>query len=162
MLPGFLRSLLVPVVLTTACASGDRPAVSCGIAALAGPYVVLEAFGKGNALDRPPGTTPASLPLRLVGGPVLRGIVGRVDSTGWVIGAEGDVPPGAAPGYGVLIVDQSGTAQGVLLFDGPVVPGAALLGSVGIRDTLLPLVGVRMNPAEMGDSACAVFPDSAR
>lgn len=156
------RNPLFLLAITAGCASGERPAVTCGIAALAGPYVVLEAFGKGNALDRPPSSTPASLPVRFVGGPVLRGIVGRVDSTGWVIGAEGEVPPSAKPGYGVLIVDRSGVAHGVLLFDGPVVPGAALLGSVGVRDTLLPLVGVRMNPAEIGDSACAVFPDSAR
>ena len=162
MLPIGLRTPLIPLVLATACVGSDRPAVTCGIAALTGPYVVLEAFGKGNALDRPPTTAPASLPVRIGGGPVLRGMVGQSDSTGWVIGADGEVPASAAPGFGVLIVDRSGVARGVLLFDGPVVPGAASLGRVGIRDTMLPLVGVRMNPAEMGDSVCAVFPDSAR
>lgn len=135
--------------------------MSCGIATLTGPLVVLESLGKGNALASPPSMVPASLPVRLVGGPVLRGIVGQPDSTTWLIGAEGEVPPGVRPGYGVLIV-HGGVAQGVLVFEGQVIPGAAVIGSVALGAASLPLLGTRVDPREIADSSCPAFPDSAR
>ena len=144
-----------------ACGPSGRPTVSCGIGALTGPLVVLESFGKGNALETPPAEVPASLPVRLVGGPVLRGIVGKNDSTGWVIGAEGEMPSNTRPGYGVLIAHR-GQARGILVFDGQPVAGAATIGSVALGDTIVPLLGVRIDPATIADSACPVFPDSAR
>lgn len=144
-----------------ACGPSDQPSVSCGIAAMTGPLVVLESFGRGNGLAAVPSSVPASLPVRLVAGPVLRGIVGKNDSTGWVVGAEGALPQDAATGYGVLIVHR-GEAQGVLVFDGQPVAGATVLGSVALGDTIIPLLGVRVDPAAIADSACPVFPDSAR
>ena len=128
---------------------------------MTGPLLVLDAFGRGDALAGPPGTVPASLPVRLVAGPVLRGIVGKTDSTGWVVGAEGDVPHDAARGYGVLIVHE-GAAEGVLVFDGQPVSGATVIGSLALGDTIVPLLGVRIDPRTIADTACPVFPDSAR
>ncbi|MEO5824265.1 MAG: hypothetical protein ABIR59_00065 [Gemmatimonadales bacterium] len=122
---------------------------------------MLESFAKGNALASPPSIVPTSLPVRLVGGPVLRGIVGQPDSTSWLVGAEGQVPPGARPGYGVLIV-HGGVAQGVLVFDGQVIPGAAVIGSLALGTAALPLLGTRVDPRAIADSACPAFPDSAR
>src|SRR5690606_26102160 len=86
-LPAVASQLTLAMVFAGG-ASSDQPSVTCGLAAMTGPLVVLEAFGRGNALDQPPATVPASLPVRLVAGPVLRGIVGKSDSAGWVVGAE--------------------------------------------------------------------------
>lgn len=122
--------------------------------------MVLESFGKGNALASPPSVVPTSLPVRLVGGPVLRGIVGQPDSTTWLVGAEGEVPAGAHPGYGVLVV-HGGVAQGVLVFEGQVIPGAAVIGTVAVGSASVPLLGTRVDPREIADSACPAFPDSA-
>ncbi len=155
------RAILSCSLLFTACGPSRGPSVSCGIATLTGPLVVLESFGKGNALSAPPSIVPASLPVRLVGGPVLRGIVGQPDSTTWLVGAEGEVPPAARPGYGVLIV-HGGVAQGVLVFDGQVIPGATVIGKVAVGAASLPLLGTRVDPREIADSACPAFPDSAR
>ncbi len=156
-----IRTTLLLTLILTACDSSEPSTVSCGIAAMTGPLVVLEAFGRGSALDAAPEVVPASLPVRLVAGPVLRGIVGKSDSTGWVIGAEGDLPDNAATGYGVLIVHDR-IPRGVLVFDGLPVRGAAVIGSVALGDTIIPMLGVRVDPAAIADSACPVFPDSAR
>ncbi len=154
------RTILCCSVLLAACGPPQGPSVSCGIATLTGPLVVLESFGKGNALAAPPSIVPSSLPVRLVGGPVLRGIVGQPDSLTWLVGAEGEVPPTARPGYGVLIV-HGGVAQGVLVFEGQVIPGASVIGTVAVGTASLPLLGARVDPREIADSSCPVFPDSA-
>jgi hypothetical protein len=159
--PPTLRATFLLTLLLAGCDTSEQPSVSCGIAAMTGPLVVLEAFGRGSALDAAPDAVPAALPVRLVAGPVLRGIVGKSDSTGWVVGAEGDMPENAATGYGVLIVHDR-IARGVLVFDGQPVRGAAVIGSVALGDTIIPMLGVRVDPAAIADSACPVFPDSAR
>ncbi|MBA2292668.1 MAG: hypothetical protein H0W15_09455 [Gemmatimonadales bacterium] len=155
------RVILCCALLAAACGPPRGPSVSCGIATLTGPLVVLESFGKGNALAAPPTIVPATLPVRLVGGPVLRGIVGQPDSTSWLVGAEGELPPDVRPGYGVLIV-HGGVAQGVLVFDGQVIPGAPVIGTVALGSASLPLLGARVDPREIADSSCPAFPDSAR
>lgn len=155
------HAMLCCSLLLAACGPPRGPSVSCGIATLTGPLVVLESFGKGNALAAPPSNVPTTLPVRLVGGPVLRGIVGQPDSLTWLVGAEGNVPPDARPGYGVLIV-HGGVAQGVLVFDGQVIPGAAVIGTVAIGPASLPLLATRVDPREIADSSCPAFPDSAR
>ena len=160
-LPSSVRPLLAAVALA-ACSKSGGPSATCGIAALTGPLVVMNSFGKGNSLVTPPDSVPETLPVRLVAGPLVHGLVAKDASKGWVIGIEGQIPATARPGYGVLIVDFKGISHGILMFDGIAVPGAPELGTVSLRDTVLPLLGVRLDPRTIEDPKCPVFPDSVR
>jgi hypothetical protein len=144
-----------------ACGRPERPGVaSCGIAALAGPTLLLSEFGvPGQTLAAPPERLPEQVAVRLVAGPVLRGILGRADSL-VIVGVEGRIPEGIKPGSGVLIADTSGTARGVLLYEGPPVENAPVIGTVAVGSENLPLVGIQLNPAKVEDPRCPFFPDS--
>lgn len=155
-------SPLLLLVALTACGGGGGGSIACGIAALTGPLVAKEAFAKGNSLLTPPDSVPTSLPLRVVAGVAIRGHVASVDSLGWHISTPDVVTTDAPLGYGVLIVGRQGQALGALIFEGAVIPGAALLGDLTIRDTVLPLLGVRIDPKQIEDPKCPVFPDSTR
>ncbi len=155
----------VPVALMlflAACSGSAGGSAACGIAALTGPLVAKEAFAKGNTLTAPPEVVPASLPLRIVAGPALRGNVASVDSLGWHLSSPDAVHADTPLGYGVLIVDRRGDVLGVLVFEGVAIPGAPLLGDLALRDTVIPLLGVRVNRAQIEDPKCPVFPDSTR
>ena len=143
------------------CGRTERGGVaSCGIAALAGPTLLLSEFGvPGQTLSVPPERLPEQVAVRLVAGPVLRGIIGRADSL-LIVGVEGKIPDGIKPGSGVLIADTSGAARGVLLYEAPPVENAPLIGSVAIGSENLPLVGIQLNPAKIEDPRCPFFPDS--
>lgn len=160
------RSRAIPSLLLlsalTACGGSGGGSIACGIAALTGPLVAKEAFAKGNSLLAPPDSVPGSLPLRLVAGAAIRGHVAAVDSLGWHLSTPDAVSSEAPLGYGVLIVDHQGNALGALVFEGTVIPGAPLLGDLTIRDTILPLLGVRIDPRKIEDPKCPVFPDSTR
>ncbi len=155
-------SPLLFLLSLAACGGGGGGSIACGIAALTGPLVAKEAFAKGNSLLAPPDSVPSSLPLRLVAGAAIRGHVTSVDSLGWHVSTPDVVSSEAPLGYGVLIVDRQGHALGALVFEGAVIPGAPLLGDVTIRDTILPLLGVRIDPKKIEDPKCPVFPDSTR
>lgn len=159
------RLLWLPLLLAACDAppKGGEGTIACGMATLTGPLMAKEAFAKGNSLTTLPDTMPATLPLRVVAGPAMRGGVTADTGGGWRITAAGTVPAGSAPGYGVLVVDGRGHPFGALIFDGVAIPGAAELGVVVFPDTIVPLLGVRMDPKALEVANCpAIFPDSLR
>jgi hypothetical protein len=150
------------LLLATACGSGSGGSAACGIAALTGPLVAKEAFAKGNSLTAPPEIAPTSVPLRIVAGPALRGNIASRDSLGWHLSSPDAVHADTPLGYGVLLVDRRGEVLGALVFEGVAIPGAPLLGDLALRDTVIPLLGVRVDRAQIEDPKCPVFPDSTR
>ena len=108
-----------------------------------------------------PDATPANVAVRLVAGPAWRGTV-AAEGSGWRVTTHGTVSGRAHVGYGVLVVDFHGTPLGVLAFDGHSVAGAPALGTLAIGDTVVPLLGVRIDPQVLQDPRCPVFPDSLR
>ncbi|MBP2646914.1 MAG: hypothetical protein H6Q77_538, partial [Gemmatimonadetes bacterium] len=99
-----MRRLLMSTLLVAACGRGEsRGNPACGIAALAGPNAVLEAFTvPQQTLSMPPSRLPERTVARLAAGPALLALVGRSDS-GLVIGVDGALPPQSAPAFGVLV-----------------------------------------------------------
>ena len=160
------RSLISPLgaLLVASLAACDRDAgsVSCGIDAFTGPLVVKESFGKGAALAAVPGAMPTALPIRLVAGPAWRGTVTHDSTGGWLVTMHGTLAKEAHIGYAVLVVDYDNRALGVLAFDARTIRGAPGLGSLAIGDSVVPLLGVRIDPAAIQNAGCPVFPDSLR
>jgi hypothetical protein len=97
--------------------------------------------------------------VRLVAGPANSAVVGRADSI-VVIGMNGSLPANTKPGFGVLIVDRSGNAHGVLLFEGTPVENAPEIGTVSFDSSSVPLLGIQVDPAKYEDPRCPLFPDS--
>jgi hypothetical protein len=155
------RHLLIVSVLAAACTRPEgRGNPACGIAALAAPNAVLEAFTvPQQSLSVPPTRLPERTVARLAAGPAFPALVGRSDS-GLVVGVEGALPPEAAPAFGVLVVQRGGSAQGVLLFEGTPVEAAPRLGLVSVGAKTLPLFGVEVDLAGIQDPRCPLFPDS--
>ena len=136
--------------------------VSCGIDAFTGPLVVKESFGSGAALAAAPSAMPAGLPVRLVAGPAWHSTVSLDSASGWLVTTHGTLSKQAHVGYGVLVVDFQNRALGVLAFDAKTIRGAPGLGRLAIGDTVVPLLGVRIDPARIQNASCPVFPDSLR
>jgi hypothetical protein len=151
-------------LLLGALSACDRNAgsVTCGIDAFTGPLVIKESFGKGAALVSVPGAAPSGLPVRLVAGPAWRGTVATDSSGGWLVTTHGTLSSQAHVGYGVLVVDYDNRALGVLAYDARAIRGAPGLGHLAIGDTVVPLLGVRVDPAAFQSLKCPVFPDSLR
>lgn len=156
-----LSVLVLTLIVITAC--GKPPTAgraACGLAALAGPTALLTQFGvPGQTLSRAPARLPERLVARVVAGPALMALVGRADTL-LVIGVEGAIPPAIKPGYGVLVLDQSEKARGVMLFEGLPVEGAPRIGTVTVGSAMLPLIGIQLDPAKIEDPRCPFFPDS--
>jgi hypothetical protein len=141
--------LIVTFLLVAGCTpSRDRPpSAACGLAALAGPTALLGQFSVAHqTLGSPPHTLPERLVVRSVAGPAYPAIVGRADSL-WIIGVQGSLPPNVKPGFGVLVLDPSGKARGVELFEGPPVEGAPEIGRVSVGDVSVPFIGIQLEPA---------------
>jgi hypothetical protein len=106
---------------------------------------------------------PAGLPERMVAraaaGPAYPAIVGRVDSM-LAIGVEGTLPAGVELGYGVLVLGTADVAKGVVLYQGDVIPGAPVLGTVSMGSAVQPLIGLAAPAEAYEDAACPLFPDS--
>jgi hypothetical protein len=159
------RYLLLATISLTACerSSGERSsaaAATCGLAALAGPTALLGQFAvAGQTLEAPPRTVPERLVVRLVAGPAYSAILGRSDSM-LVIGVNGGLPAKVKPGFGVLILDRSDKARGVLLYEGAPVENAPQIGTVSIDNAAVPLLGIQVDLAKFEDPRCALFPDS--
>lgn len=156
--------MLCSLVLIAACSrspdAGSGGSAACGLAALAGPTALLGQFSVADqTLGSPPRHLPDRLVVRLVAGPAYPAIVGRSDSL-WVIGAEGALPEKVKPGYGVLVLDQSEKAQGVMLYEGLPVEGAPEIGKVSVGNETVPLIGIQLDPAKIEDPRCPFFPDS--
>jgi hypothetical protein len=147
-------------MLAAACTRVPGSA-SCGIEALTRPLAVKQSFAEGNVLTVVPDSTPAALAVRLVAGPAWQGTV-VAGGNGWHVTTHGAVSGTARVGYGVLVVDFHDTPLGVLAFDGHSVAGATALGTLAIGDTVVPLLGVRIDPQVLQDPRCPVFPDSLR
>jgi len=158
-----LRRLMVPMSITIllGCTGGDRSGgAACGIAALAGPTMLLDEFHvPGQTLSSAPSQLPEGLVARVAAGPAYRAVVGRVD-TSLVIGVEGTFPEGDLPGFGVLILDRTANAVGVMLFMGDPLEGAPTLGQVSLADQMIPLIGIQLDPTRFQDPNCPFFPDS--
>ncbi len=157
-----MRRLLMATLLVAACTGrGEvRGNPACGIAALAGPNAVLEAFTiPQQTLSVPPTRLPERTVARLAAGPAFTALVGRSDS-GLVVGVEGALPPQAAPAFGVLVVQRGGRPQGVVLFEGTPIEAAPRLGLVSVSGKSLPLFGVEVDMAGIQDARCPLFPDS--
>lgn len=77
-----------------------------------------------------------------------------------MIGIEGTLPPGAKPGFGVLVLDPSERARGVVVYEGLPVEGAPHIGSVSFGTVRVPLIGIQVDPARFEDPRCPFFPDS--
>lgn len=151
------------VLALAACSGGsDGGSVTCGIASLTGPLVAKEAFAKGNSLILPPDSVPASVPLRIVAGQALRGHVASTDSMGWHLSSPDELAAETPIGFGVLLVDRTGQTLGALVFEGVSIPGAPILGDLTLRDTIVPLLGVRVDRRQIEDPKCPLFPDSTR
>jgi hypothetical protein len=130
------------------------------LASLAGPTALLGQFTiPDQTLAAPPRNLPERLVVRLVAGPALPAIVGRSDSL-WVIGVEGRLPANVKPGFGVLVLDRSSKARGVMLFEGVPVEGAPQIGTVSVGNATIPLIGIQLDPSKIEDPRCALFPDS--
>lgn len=157
-----VASTVYLLALTACGGSGGGGSVSCGIASLTGPLVVKEAFAKGNSLTAVPDSIPASVPLRIVAGQALRGHVTSADSLGWHLSSPDTITDGTPIGFGVLLVDRKGVPLGTLVFEGASIPGAPVLGDLTLRDTIIPLLGVRVDRRQIEDPKCPLFPDSTR
>ncbi|MEO7987642.1 MAG: hypothetical protein ABI766_14010 [Gemmatimonadales bacterium] len=152
--------LPVALLLVSACGKSSGGGAACGLAALAGPTALLSQFGvEGQTLGTVPARLPERLVARVVAGPALPAIVGRTDAS-LVIGLEGEIPAAIKPGYGVLVLDQSEKARGVVVYEGLPVEGAPQLGTVSIGPTTLPLIGIQLDPSKIEDPRCPLFPDS--
>jgi hypothetical protein len=156
-----IRRLLPFLLLTAACGkTAERGNAACGLAALAGPTALLTQFSvPRQTLSKPPAKLPERLVARVVAGPALPAIVGRSDSL-LVIGVEGSVPATIKPGYGVLVLDTTERARGVMLFEGAPIEGAPSIGSVSLGSQTLPLIGIALDPTRIEDPRCPFFPDS--
>ena len=156
-----IQRLLVVLLALAACGkSADRGNPACGLAALAGPTALLTQFSvPRQTLSRPPAKLPEHLVTRVVAGPALPAIVGRSDSL-LVIGVDGAIPATVKPGYGVLVLDTTERARGVMLFEGLPVEGAPSIGTVNLGASTLPLIGIQLDPARIEDPRCPFFPDS--
>ena len=160
MIPRF--GALAALTLIIGCSSSGSGSYGCGIAAVAGQSLLLEEFTRpGKTLSAPPSDIPGTLPVRIALGPALRAIAGRADSE-LVIGIEGSLPETPAVGFGVLLVNPEGKAEGVLLYNGDPIQGAPLLGRVNAGERNLPLIGLQTTITSFEDASCPIFPDSLR
>ena len=156
------RGLVAPFFLLAVVSCGGRTGnPACGITALAGATMLLDQFSvPEQTLTSTPRTVPAVLPVRLAAGPAWRGLVTAAADSTWIVRVEGQLPAQTRPGFGVLVVASSGTASGVMLYTGPPVARAPVVGSVTTDTLTIPLLGLQTNVSGLEDPACPFFPDS--
>lgn len=152
------------ILMTPLLACGPaRPAgegAACGIAAVAGPAMVLSELSQANtALPVPPATIPAQAVARFVAGPAASAVLGRRGDS-LEVGVDGGVPTGSNVGFGVLMTDLSGVVRGVLVYDGVPVGGVPALGHLTVGAARVPLFGIALDLARVEDPRCPFFPDS--
>ena len=158
-----MRGAFLLIAIPLFACGPARPAgegAACGIAAVAGPAMVLSEFtGADAALTTPPATIPARTVARFVAGPAASAVLGRRGDS-LEIGVDGGVPAGSHVGFGVLMTDPAGGVRGVLVFDGIPVGGAPVLGNLTVGATRVPLIGIALDSARVEDPRCPFFPDS--
>jgi hypothetical protein len=155
------RSLfLLPLALVAACGGGNR-AGACGITAIAGATMLLQEFGvPEQTLGTPPTELPPRLVARVAAGPAMDAVVGRTEDGSLLIGVEGSVPGAIKPRFGVLVLDPSNHARGVMLYESEPIKGAPVLGRIALDSLMLPLLGIQLDPGRFEEPACPLFPDS--
>jgi hypothetical protein len=154
-----MRSPTFLLLAALGCTGRDAPP-PCGLNAVVGPSLLLSEFSQpGQTLAGPPARLPEQIVVRLVAGPAYNAIAGRADSQ-WVIGVNGELPAGITPGFGVLVLDPAEKPLGVLLYEGAVIDGAPVLGTVNMGALVMPLIGIRVDPARIQEPRCPLFPDS--
>ena len=158
-----MRTALIILAAPLFACGPARPAgegAACGIAAVAGPAMVLSEFNNADAaLTAPPATIPARTVARFVAGPAASAVLGRRGDS-LEIGVDGGIPAGAHVGFGVLMTDPTGAVRGVLVFDGIPIGGAPVLGNLTVGATRVPLLGIALDSARVEDPRCPFFPDS--
>jgi hypothetical protein len=144
-----------------ASCGGKAGNAACGITALAGSTMLLDQFSvPEQTLTSTPRTVPSVLPVRLAAGPAWRGLVTAAADSTWIVKVEGQLPAQTRPGFGVLVVSTSGSASGVMLYTGPPVARAPVVGSVTADTFTIPLLALQTNVSGLEDPACPFFPDS--
>ncbi|MFZ5623087.1 MAG: hypothetical protein ACOY71_01480 [Gemmatimonadota bacterium] len=152
--------LALALAVVSGCARGEQGRTACGIAALAGPTLLLSEFTTpGQTLSHPPARLPERVVARFVAGGAYPAIVGRTDTL-LVVGVEGSLPAGVTPGFGVLVVDPADRVRGVMLFEGAPIRNAPQLGTVSVGKAVVPLLGIQLDPGKYEDPGCPFFPDS--
>src|SRR5262245_3537290 len=137
--------VFLPLLLAVAC-GGKTGNSACGITALAGATMLLDQFSvPEQTLSSTPRTVPTVLPVRLAAGPAWRGLVTAAADSTWIVKVEGQLPSQTKPGFGVLVVTTSGTASGVMLYTGPPVARAPVVGSVTADTMTIPLIALQTN-----------------
>lgn len=149
------------VALASASCGGGSGNPACGITALAGATMLLDQFRvPEQTLSSPPSKVPGVLPVRIAAGPAWRGLVTMAADSTWIIRVEGTLPPTMVKGFGVLVVGTNGVASGVMLYTGPPVGRAPIVGSVTSDSLTFPLLALQTNVSGLEDPACPFFPDS--
>jgi hypothetical protein len=114
----------------------------------------------GQTLGSPPATLPPRLVARVAAGPALPALVGKVGDSTWVVGLDQPLPPKVRAGFGVLVLDPSGKARGVMVYESAPIKGAPLIGKLAADTVMVPLLGIQVDPARFEDPRCPLFPDS--
>ncbi len=151
--------MLFLVATLAACTDPDE---ACRLTIVAGPMAVMEGFARGAGISEAPVDVPERLVARYLGGPAAVARVHRDSVTGGL--AISTPPPDAdtpSPGYAVLVTDRTLRPLGMLLYDGAVLPGYPEIGRVAVGGFVLPLLGVRVDPATVADPRCPLFPAEA-
>lgn len=150
------------LALTVACGgSPSKGGGACGLTAIAGATMLLQEFTvPGQTLGDPPANLPPHLVARVAAGPAFEAVVGRTADSGWVVGIDGAVPSTIKPGFGVLVMDPSNKARGVMVYESEPIKGAPLIGKLAVDSLMLPLVAIQLDPGKIEDPRCPLFPDS--
>jgi hypothetical protein len=123
--------------------------------------MLLQEFGTPNqTLSEPPASLPPRLVARVAVGPGFGAVVGRTRDSAWLVGIEGSIPSSIKPGFGVLVLDPTGTARGVMVYESAPITGAPVIGKLSVDTLMLPLLGIQLDPARFEDPRCPLFPDS--
>lgn len=153
--------LLAGFLLLAACSPSKGGGGACGLTAIAGATMLLQEFGvEGQTLADPPTGLPPRLVARVAVGPAFEAVVGRTADSGWVIGVDGHIPSTIKPGFGVLVMDPTGLARGVMIYEADPIQGAPPIGRLSVDTLMLPLLGIQVDPARVEDPRCPLFPDS--
>jgi len=157
------RSVLILALFITACGRGGSSSSgspACGIAALAGPSLVVSQLGNARAvLTDPPRGVPDSLPALVIQqksrdfGAVIvtRDAEGKTSML-----YRGNGFP--ARGYGLLVVDDtSQRAMGVMVLDQEEPQRHPAIGSIIGGGAALNLYAVRVDWASVSNPRCPLF-----
>ncbi len=155
------RSALLSLVLLLGALVGcdttaKRGSFACGFASLTAPLAVQQAFTRGQALTQAPWNPADSIRIRIVAGALFQATVQEVEGR-WQVTLADTLPSAPIHGHAVLVTDQRGNNLGILLFEGPPLPGAALIGTIQTSRGPLPLIGVEVDRASLDQADCPLF-----